>query len=274
MRRIMKRAAAAVLMAVCLVSLSACTAKQGEDLAAVPGIGTEGTPIDDSMAQSLKFSAAQTLGVSTEQLIIQKALSEAQGDTESAALYGAQIEARHNMGNVKEIDLEDASAVLLKDGSYTVVIPVIFEEGPMEYVLNLNMATQEIQAEFTQPVNPDEKGKTVGDLLETACVYAAIGIGTVFVVLVFISLIISCFKYIHRWEMAKNGTKEMPALAPPPVPAPPVRAEAPVSGEDLSDDAELVAVITAAIAAYEGAGASSNGLVVRSIRRVQGFRRR
>ena len=37
------------------------------------------------------------------------------------------------------------------------------------------------------------------------------------------------------------------------------------------EDAELVAVISAAIAAYEGT--SSNGLVVRSIRRVQKTRR-
>ena len=57
-------------------------------------------------------------------------------------------------------------------------------------------------------------------------------------------------------------------VAPPKEEAP----AAPAAGPDLSGDAELVAVITAAIAAYEGT--SSNGLVVRSIRRVQGSRRR
>ena len=46
-----------------------------------------------------------------------------------------------------------------------------------------------------------------------------------------------------------------------------VAAAPAVTGPDLSDDAELVAVMTAAIAAYEGS-ATSNGLVVRSIRRV------
>ena len=50
-----------------------------------------------------------------------------------------------------------------------------------------------------------------------------------------------------------------PAVKPAAAPA--------VTGPDLSDDAELVAVMTAAIAAYEGS-ATSNGLVVRSIRRV------
>lgn len=272
MKRLMKRGAAALLMAACLVSLAACTAKQEVDGAAIPMIGTEGTPIDDDMAKSLKLSAAQTLGVSMEQLIIQKALSEAQGDMESAALYSTQIDVRHKLGNMKDIDLEHASAVLLKDGSYTVVIPVTFTEGSMEYVLNLNMATQEIKAEFTQPGNPDEDGKSVGMLMETGGVYAVIGIGTVFAVLVFISLLIFCFKFIHKWEAEKNTKKDMPELA-----AAPLKTEPLAPGGDLTDDEELVAVLTAAIAAYEETssnGASSNGLVVRSIRRVRGFRGR
>ena len=65
--------------------------------------------------------------------------------------------------------------------------------------------------------------------------------------------------------------KEAAAPAPTPKAAAPavkpVAAAPAVTGPDLSDDAELVAVMTAAIAAYEGS-ATSNGLVVRSIRRV------
>ena len=40
-----------------------------------------------------------------------------------------------------------------------------------------------------------------------------------------------------------------------------------VEKEELSDDLELVAVISAAIAAYEGSG-STDGFVVRSIRKA------
>ena len=269
MRRLMKRVAAAVLMAACLVSLSACTAKQEDAAAKVPEISTEGTLVDDAMAQSLKLSAAQTLGTSMEQMIIQKALTEAQGDQESANLYNTQIEIRHELGDVKGIDLDSASVVLLADGSYTVMIPVTFTEGSMQYVLNLNMATQELKTEFTDLGNDDD-GKGVGSLMESATVYSAIGIGTVFAVLIFISLLIACFKFIHQWETGKNTKKDTPA--PAPVPAAPVNTAAPAVSADLSDDAEFVAVITAAIAAYEGT--SSNGLVVRSIRRVQGSRRR
>ena len=67
----------------------------------------------------------------------------------------------------------------------------------------------------------------------------------------------------------EEGKKKAAAPAPKAAPVPAVKpAAAPtVTGPDLSDDAELVAVMTAAIAAYEGS-ATSNGLVVRSIRRV------
>ena len=56
-----------------------------------------------------------------------------------------------------------------------------------------------------------------------------------------------------------------PAAAPKAAPAP---AAAPAEEENLTDDTELVSVITAAIAAYEGKETVDNGLVVRSIKRV------
>ena len=49
MRRLMKRVAAAVLMAACLLSLSACSAKQDE-AGTAPRIATDGTPVDDMVA--------------------------------------------------------------------------------------------------------------------------------------------------------------------------------------------------------------------------------
>lgn len=268
MRRLMKRMAAAALMTVCLVSLSACSAAQ-EDGGAASSISTDGTPAMDAMAESIKLSAASSLGMSDEQLIIQAKLAAAQGDISSARIYEAQMDARGELGALKDIDLENAQVVELADGSYTVSLPVVFHEGSMMYVLNLNMATQQIQAEFTD-MGSGEKDTSINALLNTATVYSAIGIGTVFSVLVFISLLIFCFKFIHKWEAERAKKAAAPVKSVAPVTAAPA-APAAVSG-DLSDDAELVAVITAAIAAFEGT--SSNGLVVRSIRRVQSSGRR
>ena len=263
MRRFVKRMAAAVLLSACLVSLSGCSSNQDAETDST--ISMDGTPVDDSMAQSIMLSAAQTLGVPKDQLIVQKTLAESTGDATTAAIYEAQLEVREDMGELKNVNMDEGSVVLLADGSYTVVIPVDFTEGTKKYVMNINMATQQIQAEFTD-MSAGVADTSMGTLLKTATVYTVIGIGTVFLVLIFISILISCFKYIHAWEESK---KKAAAPAPKAAPVPAVKpAAAPaVTGPDLSDDAELVAVMTAAIAAHEGS-ATSNGLVVRSIRRV------
>ena len=284
MRRFVKRMAAVLLASACLLGLWGCSTSQAEDGAQAPAIGTNGTPVEDAMAQSLILSAAQTLAASDEQLIIQKHLSEAQGDAASAEIYQSQLDARLEMGGLKAVDLEDASAVLLEDGSYTIIIPVTFDEGEMLYLMNLNMATQEIRAQFADSSAMDTEDSSISGLLQSASVNTAVGMGTVFVVLIFISLIIYCFKYLHQWEEGKKGTEAKKASAPASAAAKSTPAAAPSSAaapagdkdEELaavmaaaiaaSEDEDLVAVITAAIAAYEGT--SSNGLVVRSIRRA------
>ena len=101
---------------------------------------------------------------------------------------------------------------------------------------------------------------SMGEILFKALMNTLIGMGTVFVVLILISLIISCFSLISKLEGKQK--KEEPAAA---VAASPV-VEQTSAKEELSDDTELVAVIAAAIAAYEGA-ASTDGFVVRSIRK-------
>lgn len=204
MRRFVKRMAAAVLLSACLVSLSGCSSNQDTETDST--ISMDGTPVDDAMAQSIMLSAAQTLGVPKDQLIVQKTLAEATGDESTASIYEAQLEAREDMGDLKKVNMDEGSVVLLADGSYTVVIPVDFTEGTKKYVMNINMATQQIQAEFTDMSAGVVEDTSMGTLLKTATVYTIIGIGTVFLVLIFISLLISCFKYIHAWEEGKESS--------------------------------------------------------------------
>lgn len=260
----MKRVAAAALMAACLVSLSACSAEQ-DDTAAAPKISLDGAPVNDATAQSLKAYAIQSLGANNEQLILQIAMAESMGDVDSAEIFSAQKDIKKELGEIKAVDIENAYVVQLADGSYTAVLPVTFTKGSMQYVLNMDMVTQKMQGEFIGSTSGEED-KSMDALLDTATVYSAIGIGTVFAVLVFISLLIACFKLIHKWETGKKAEGNTPA--PVSVPTAPV----PVVSQDLSGDAELAAVITAAIAAYEGT--SQNGLVVRSIRRIKNSRGR
>ncbi len=104
---------------------------------------------------------------------------------------------------------------------------------------------------------------TMGENMAKAGMNTLMGMGTVFAVLIFISLIIYCFKYISAAEKRLKAKKvpDQPAPAPE---APPAEE----AGETV-DDLEVVAVITAAVAAY-AAAEGSDGLVVRSIRRLPG----
>lgn len=94
-------------------------------------------------------------------------------------------------------------------------------------------------------------------VIQTALLNTVIGMGIVFVVLILISFLISLFKFIPS---GKEKKVEVPVAA---------SVEAPVEEtEELVDDTELVAVITAAIMASMGDEAPADGLVVRSIRRT------
>lgn len=88
-----------------------------------------------------------------------------------------------------------------------------------------------------------------------------LGMGTVFAVLILISFIISAFNLIPKIQgmFKKDKTPASTAVDS-------TIAQI-IEKEELSDDLELVAVISAAIASYEGT--SSDGFVVRSIRRAR-----
>lgn len=107
-------------------------------------------------------------------------------------------------------------------------------------------------------LNVDE---TFGDLMGRAGLNTLIGMMTVFTVLILISLIISLFKFIPNIQNAFKKKENVPAQ----VTSEAKEVAAPVE-EELADDTELVAVIAAAIAAYEGT--SADGFQVRSIKRA------
>ena len=104
----------------------------------------------------------------------------------------------------------------------------------------------------------------MGELMLNAALNTLMGMGTVFIILILISLLIGCFKFIPQIQEKFSKKNKQPAAAP----AAPVVA-APVEEEEETSDEELIAVIAAAIAASEGS-TSTDGFVVRSIRRRSG----
>ncbi len=107
-------------------------------------------------------------------------------------------------------------------------------------------------------MNPES---TMGELMTKAALNTVIGMGTVFAVLILISLIISSFGVLHKFQERKEKAAAK-SVAESPAAQSAVREEI----ADETDDLELAAVIAAAVAACQGA-ASTDGFVVRSIRR-------
>ena len=99
-----------------------------------------------------------------------------------------------------------------------------------------------------------EEYKSLGDKMAKAGLNTVLSMAIVFAVLIFIAIIIAQFKHIGNFQ---NGAKKEEVKAEPVVEAAPV-----VEEENLVDDLELVAVITAAIAAASETE-SADGLVIR-----------
>ncbi|MCR5674036.1 MAG: OadG family protein [Lachnospiraceae bacterium] len=101
---------------------------------------------------------------------------------------------------------------------------------------------------------------TFGEKMQKAGLNTLLGMGTVFIVLIIISIIISLFNFIPKIQNAfKKDKVDVKAAAVDNTIAQIVMKE-----EEETDDLELVAVITAAIAAC-GTSGSSDDFVVRSI---------
>ena len=116
----------------------------------------------------------------------------------------------------------------------------------------MNMESLTVNAEYS-----------TGEILQKAGLNTVLGMGTTFVVLIFLSFIIWLLKFIPVLEKKFRKSPEPAAVEAQNT----AGAAEPVSAEetDVTDDTELAAVIAAAVAASEGT--SPDGFVVRSIKR-------
>ena len=109
----------------------------------------------------------------------------------------------------------------------------------------------------------DDSKQSMGQRLAVAGGNTIIGLLTVFVVLILLSLIIYCFKFVNKLTVPPSKKADASASAPAPKAAPAVKA----ATKEPEMDPALVAVIAAAIAAAEEKPVE--GFVVRSIKRVK-----
>ena len=175
---------------------------------------------------------------------------------EGKGIKSALTSFESGMEEIGNITVSDAIETTVDDDTIIVTVPVTGEkgEGSVELIF-----TNDIYLTLTSCTL--NLNKSMGELMGKAALNTLIGMGTVFVVLILISLIISCFSLIPKIEAAfkkKEPAKEEKKDVVDQI----------IEKEELADDSELVAVISAAIAAYEAeAGGSTDGFVVRSIKR-------
>ena len=147
-----------------------------------------------------------------------------------------------------------------------ITIPLIGNDctGQMILTFSNDVFSKLKEGEVTSNTSIKQKLHEAGKHMGNAGLNTLLGMGTVFFMLIFISLIISSFTLF-------NGSKRRPADKKVETPAENKQVNTTevteAEEEELADDTELVAVIMAAIKAYEG-NASTDGFVVRSIRRA------
>ena len=169
-------------------------------------------------------------------------------DAFTVSAMSAWAGSKSELGALKERTGE--TEVKASDDGYTVTVPASFEKADANFVYVFDASTG-APTSLTVDVQ-----YSMAETLRRAVMNTIMGIAIVFIILIFLSFLIYLFRFIPNPEAKKKAQAAAPAPAAP----------APVAVQETADDTELIAVITAAIAAAEGT--TTDGFVVRSIRKI------
>lgn len=185
----------------------------------------------------------------------------AQDDAFTTATMESWKSVKDELGAYSSIVSQDVE----KDGDVVTISTVAqFEKAKADVVLMLDLG-QQMYTSMTYSVE-----YSLAANMQRAGMNTLMGIGIVFLMLVFLSFVIGLFKYIEKFQNIgkKKAAEEAPKAEEAPAPA---IAQSEAADEDFADDLELVAVISAAIAAYENT--SGDSFVVRSIKKSNKWHR-
>ncbi len=230
----MKKLLVILAMITCMTCLAACGEKEAKS-----------APISAEQAEQIGSTIVDQMnGIVSNGMIEQVA--------DDAVVYSGCQSWESALNDIGTYEGVSGASVSVKDDEVVIMVNVLGSTHNADVEILLDDGLTTLLAITTNVQY------SMGEIMTKAALNTLIGMGTVFAVLILISLIISSFTLISRLE--SKPKKEEPAPAEAPV------VQQIAAKEELSDDTELVAVIAAAIAAYEGA-ASTDGFVVRSIRK-------
>ncbi|MCM1154674.1 MAG: OadG family protein [Roseburia sp.] len=235
----MKKLLAILGMITCMIGLTAC----GSD---------DVTPMDPNEEAIAVESGEMTVN-SIQQIVAMG--GEEQYAELDAVVYNALLSFKSAMSDIGTYLGTDGGNAVINGDDMIININVLGSDHNAVVEIILNRTTGSCSGITTNV------SFSMGEIMKKAGMNTLLGMGTVFAVLILISLIIYAFGLIPKLMSGKKEEKKETSVA-----ADNVVAQI-VEKEELSDDLELVAVISAAIAAYEGSG-TTDGFVVRSIRKA------
>lgn len=171
------------------------------------------------------------------------------------------LEASEDAGAFVEV-LEEKASYEATDEGFIAEIPVKMENKEILVTLNFSVLTGEVVTFSAEGAD----SMSLGTIFKKAGINTIIGMGTVFVMLIFISILIWLLGFVPKLLGGEKKDKTVAPTAAAPVPVP-VAEKITAKETAGTDDKELVAVIAAAIAA--ATGTSTDSFVVRSIRKVK-----
>ena len=266
----MKKFIALICMITCLLGLTACGSEevysnyQQQKIEYAKKVA-EGEFLDMLIAYSDDRSIA-ALGENTATELEYLMLENYKLNVDGKAFVGAVNSFKSGLETIGEITGTKNVTATVDDKQ--IIVDVEVTGTKKDAVAQIIVSNDMFMKLESAALNPTA---SMSELMQKAALNTLIGMGTVFVVLILISLIIACFGFIPKIQasMAAKKAAKTAAVDTTGVDkavAQIVEAENTASAANLTDDLELVAVIAAAIAASEGA-ASTDGFVVRSIRR-------
>jgi len=239
----MKKMLLVLGMITCILGLAGCGSK------------AEAPATEAAITEADAITYADQLVESINSVVQMGMEAQYEGDAVITAAFDSWKSAQEDMGSYQAI-LDHEVKISDKDTVINVLVDGTVRDAEVEIILDRDLMLSSITTNVKY---------SFGELMEKAALNTVIGMGTVFAVLILICWIIQAFAFIPKIQEAfsKKGkaTEEIKKEAVDNTIAQIIETE------ELADDLELVAVIAAAIAASEGA-ASTDGFVVRSIRRA------
>ena len=243
----MKKLASVFAVITCVFALTACGSAKVNTLS--------GTPLTDAATEQSIIAYGEQLVGSMDSIVRGGTIEE----YSDYAVFGPALDSYENsLEDIGEVQgFNNEQAVLDSDGNYLINIGVDGSNHDADVVITVGVKTG-------TPSNVATNVRyTLGELMEQAGLNTILGMGTTFVILILLSLIISAFALIGKSQ--DNKKKKAAAIQAAEAPAAAPAAEV---AEEVTDDNELIAVIAAAVAASEGQ-TTTDGFVVRSIRKAR-----